>query len=286
MMSRDGRVLAGPFRLLGTANARVAGKHGNPACDPLLPFGHPPAGTYVVAGSLPPSFTHPRRPRRFGALGALLLQAVAGPAFASVANGRALIVLHGGPVDDAGRLRCTRGGLRVTDADMLALMRALNAAQEALDPVASVEVIEAADVDIDSVPSMDLRGARRALGAPALQPRGGVDLSRHAMFLVALGAGANRGPRAKSRLDRRAFVQSALWLVGGLTMGACSQSSPRPPPLADPNCDGASDCRFTPGGAGGGGGGGGTAGCTPDDAGAVPPNCPPPGGYATGGGTG
>ena len=91
LMGSDGAVRAGPWRALATAGARVAKKHGNPDASPLQPFGHPPAGSYVVAGSLPPGWAHAHRARRFGRVGALLLQAQAGEALIAARNGRGLV---------------------------------------------------------------------------------------------------------------------------------------------------------------------------------------------------
>ncbi|MGE5185091.1 MAG: hypothetical protein ACM31C_23645, partial [Acidobacteriota bacterium] len=99
MVSKGGEVLLGPFRVLGTASRYVSARRGNPGHDRLLPFGDPPCGTYVVASSLPPGAIHPRRPGRFGKLGALVLAPTGGEALHAATNGRDRIVLHGGPRD-------------------------------------------------------------------------------------------------------------------------------------------------------------------------------------------
>ncbi len=291
MIGTGGRALAGPFRVLATASMRVARKHGNPTCDVLLPFGHPPSGTYTVAGSLPPSFVHPRRPRRFGAVGALLLFPLAGDALAAQTKGRTLFALHGGALDSARRLRCTRGGIRMSDPDLLIVMKAMNAAQAAGDPLRTIEVIEIPDADVGSIPPMDLRGARRLLGESPDGRLPGSDTSTHAMFLFALGMGAGgleggaraataatreaSGDRAgKAGLDRRAFIQSALLLVGGLTTGACSQA-------ASSNCE--TYCPPHPHNDGGRGDGGPES-C---DASQMVTNCSPDNsGYVVAGGVG
>jgi hypothetical protein len=226
LVGANGKVVAGPFRALATASGRIARKNGNAACDPLRPFGHPPIGSYIVAGSLPPTYRHPRRPGRFGAVGALLLKATGGDALASVSFGRTFIVLHGGPLDAAKRLRLTRGGIRMSDADLLSLLRDVNFAHQAGDDLSFVELVEVAAEDIDSVPTTDLRGARR------LGRMGSTDVSspmREAALFMSLWFGGARSDSMKG-VDRRAFLRSALILVGGLTVSACGSNSGPPPP--------------------------------------------------------
>lgn len=251
LVGADGNIGAGPFRTLATASARIARKNGNPTCDPLRPFGHPPVGSFIVAGSLPPTYRHPRRPGRFGAVGALLLKATGGDALASLSLGRTLFVLHGGPLDAAKRLRLTRGGVRMSDPDLLSLLRALNLAHHVGDDLASVEIVEVAAEDIESVPPTDLRGARR-LGR--LGSKGGAPPVRHAAFLTVLGFGAARADSMKG-VDRRAFLRSALIIVGGLTVSACGSTSSPPPPcesVTEPDGTVVNSCDTNGYGAGGG----------------------------------
>jgi hypothetical protein len=167
----------------------------------------------------------------------------------------------------------------MSDRDVLAVMKATNASQARGDPLASIELIEAGDEDIRNVPPIDLRGARRALGSrtgDGRSPTGGA--STHAMLFLALGATGTSSTRA---LDRRAFLQAALLLVGGLTSGGCSQSSPLPPNQNDPACT--TSCRHRGDGDGGGASKGGSTDC---DAGDMVTNCSNSGGYGVGGGYG
>ena len=227
---------------MATASARVARRHGNAACDPLLPFGHPPAGTYGVATSLPPGYSHPRRPLRFGGAGALLLDPRGGDALASRAHGRRVFALHGGPMDAANRLRPTRGGLRMSDPDMNALLRAINAAQASDDPLDVIELLEVTDDDIRSVPPSDLRGARHAAAVPRRSrgAAGNIPTAKGGMVLL-LGLGAVEGLGDKE-LDRREMLRAALVLVGGLVSTACnSQPSPCTPLACDPSEGGLGD---------------------------------------------
>lgn len=244
LLGTDGRTRLGPLRVLATASRRVARRHGNATCDPLRPFGHPPAGSYLVSTSLPPGYAHPRRPRRFGPLGALLLAPTKGDAVASLANGRRIFAVHGGPLDSANRLRPTRGGFRLSDPDLGALLLAINAANADADPVDHVEVIEVGDADVRSVPAMDLRGARRAAGIPhkARARRGHAKEGAMpgALLLVMLGGGAVAA--GKHRVGRRALLQMALMAVGGLAASACSnQASPCTPLACDPGDGGLGD---------------------------------------------
>lgn len=241
LVGTDGRVSAGPLRVLATASDRVARRHGNPSCDPLFPFGHPPSGAYAVAGSLPPGYAHPRRPGRFGAAGALLLAPVSGAAAASLSNGRRVFALHGGPMDADQRLRPTRGGLRVSDADLTLLLRNINAANERGDPLEAIELLEVSDADAGAVPPDDLRGTRRAVGLP----QGGRGVRQGAvpgeLLMLLLGLGSAKGA-AGDELGRREVLRAALLVVGGLSATACSsQPSPCTPLACDPGDGGPGD---------------------------------------------
>lgn len=192
-LSGDGRTMLGPVRVLATASARVARAHGNPLCAPALPFGHPPLGTYVIAASLPPGH-HRRRAGRYGHLGALVLEPVSGDAAAA---GRR-VVLHGGPLDPRGRLRPTRGGLRVSNRDLAALLGVLNEANAAGDPLSSVEIVEAAEPPAPA--PLDRPGGRRVAGRP----------------------------RRRAEMARRDFLTASALLLAGMAAGSvgCGLDAP------------------------------------------------------------
>lgn len=204
VLSSGGRRILGPFRILATASTRVARQHGNPLCSPSLPFGHPPLGSYVIVASLPPGRRR-RRVGRYGRLGALVLEPLAGEA--AVAGRR--IVLHGGPPDRKGRLRPTRGGLRVSDRDLAALLDLMNAANAARDPLGLVEIAEASEPFV-SGNSIDLPGGRQVAEVP----------------------------RRRRELARRRFLAGAAVLLAGMTAGVigCTDETPStcPPPTSDP----------------------------------------------------
>ena len=263
LLARDGRTLLGPFRILATASRRAARKHGNATRSSLLPFGHPPSGTYVIIASLPPSTPH-RRADRYGRLGALLLAPRGGDALVATANGRMRYTIHGGPQDRAGRLRPTFGGLRLSDADLSALIDAINRAFRAGDPVSSVELIEEAETTTDA-------------GFAALP----------------FSSGSGVAATSETKATRRRFLHAAIALSAALAMAACGGTTDRPSPTPPPrDCtpielpDGGLDpvCE-APVGFGTATGGGAEAG---DESGTIVSGAPddPSGGYDTGGGVG
>ena len=254
IVGADGVTRAGPFRALATASARVGKKHGNAACSVLYPFGHPATGTYVIASSLPPGFVHAKRARRFGHVGGLLLSPTSGDALRATSNGRKLTAIHGGPRDRNGRLRPTRGGVRLSNAHMTKLLAVINDAQRDGDPVSSVEIVE---IDMTQLRRRDRRGGRKVAprkharaneSEPA--PQSGVSSMLLLPFVLG-GAG-------KSPVQRRELLRAAAVAFGALAIQACDRPS-RCSPLACYPYDGdAGDA-----GDGGDGGDAGDAGCTP-----------------------
>jgi len=222
-VSGTGEVLLGPFRVLGTASPYVARRMGNPDHDRMLPFGDPPSGRYVIASSLAPGSIHPRRPGRFGKLGALLLEPTSGEGLAAKARGRDHIVLHGGPRDKKRRLRRTRGGLRIANGRLSALLSAINQAQRAGDPVSLVEIKDVSAgfwSDEAPLPPAEPRRRRRRrhlpAGSSAMSVAPGVAIAAMAAFGV-----------AKASPTRRSFLATALLAVaGGRLLAACGDDRP------------------------------------------------------------
>ena len=244
----DGVTRAGPFRALATASARVAKKHGNADCSPLLPFGHPATGTYVVAASLPPGYVHKKRARRYGRVGALLISPTGGDALRATSNGRKLVAIHGGPRDTKNRLRPTRGGIRLSNTHMGKLIAAINDAQRESDPVESVEIVE---IDTTRPRRRDRRGSRKVSprkgkGKTNLAPSSGVSSMVLLPFVLG-GAG-------KSPVPRRDLLRAAALAFGALAIQACDRPS-RCAPLACYPYDGGDD------GDGGDAGDAGDGGC-------------------------
>jgi hypothetical protein len=258
LVGSDGATRAGPFRVLATASVRIARKHGNTDASPLLPFGHPPTGTYVIAASLPPGYTHKRRTRRYGRVGALLLAPQSGDALRATSSGRKLVAMHGGPRDRKRRLRPTRGGIRFSNAQMTKLLSAINAAHRDGDPLASIELME---IDLPPPRARDRRGHRRV--APR-RPRKKASYTPMLLLPFALG-GAGKG-----KMARREMLLAASVVFGALALEACdrpSRCSPLWCPSYDPDAGDA-------GGAGDAGADGGRVRCTRDGY-----ACDPYGGY-------
>lgn len=191
LLGNDGSTSFGPFRVLATASGWAAKRHHNDARDWRKPFGQPPSGSYVVGGFLPPGMTpRPKRLRRFGLLGALVLTPVAGEALVAATAGRRRFLLHGGPTDRRGRLRPTFGGFRVTDCDLAGLLRAINDANAARDPVSTVEVVETTDRPpwTDDGPR-DRAGRLRPSFLPRRRRRARAGMPLKHAALIALGFG-------------------------------------------------------------------------------------------------
>ena len=267
LLGGDGSTRFGPIRVLATSSEWAARRHGNEARDWRKPFGHPPSGSYVVGGSLPPGVApRPKRMRRFGALGALVLVPVGGNALEALKAGRRRFLLHGGPTDRRRRLRPTFGGFRVSDRELAALLRAVNDANAASDAISSVEIVETTNRPpwTDDGPH-DRAGRLR----PAFLPRRRRAYARiplkHAA-LITLGFGvAGKGLDASGKPGRRGFVGLALLTLGALGAVGCGPGpdapSPDPAPSTDPwGCAGGGSEDPPDAGADGGGDGGGYAG--------------------------
>jgi hypothetical protein len=266
-VARDGRALLPPMRILATASRAVAKKHGNPTRDRSLPFGHPPSGGYLFTGSLPPGYrpkprrANQKRAERFGVGGAILLAASSGEALAAAQkNGRRLFYLHGGPPDRKGRLRPTRGGFRLLDRDLTALLRAINDAHASGDPLELVEVVDVAVAASDQpTDPADQTASRRrmrkrkkkrraerakkktgALQLPSSNSGGGgapLKLSGIPAIapLIVLAAKllGNQSTDPRAPVSRRSVMALALLLV---TVAGCSDEVSHCEPVAcDPN---------------------------------------------------
>ncbi|MEO8028214.1 MAG: hypothetical protein ABI823_17150 [Bryobacteraceae bacterium] len=112
--------LWGPAACYGKADAQSASAHGNPQRDPLQPFGDTPLGSYACAIGRPA--VTPRISRSYGPNGYVVLRAVSGPAKTAEQNGRFGLLIHGGDLNAAGKLRPTFGCVRVGNEDLKALL--------------------------------------------------------------------------------------------------------------------------------------------------------------------
>ncbi len=214
LLGENGRVRLGPLAVLATASDAVAARHGNPERDWREPFGDTPTGSYVIAGALPPGAARRGSGAEFGLLGALALAPAAGNALVALRAGRIRFLLHGGPLDSNGLLRPTCGGLRVSDADLVALVRAINEANADGDALSSVEVAE--------VPSAAWVEERDA-DAPSRPDRSRrAPVPRKTRVGLGFGAGLRRkgSDRARTEQGRRDFLGLALVVVP-LLASAC-----------------------------------------------------------------
>ena len=121
----SGRLVAGPFAASGRADDRWAARHGNPGRDPAKPYGDVPAGEYEVARVVPTGNATGHKAGTYGPNGALALRPVGGQAKVAEGNGRAGLLVHGGPPGPDGRLRPTHGCIRLADRDVAALVAAV-----------------------------------------------------------------------------------------------------------------------------------------------------------------
>jgi len=234
VLSSHGAIAVGPFRVLGTASRRVSRRHGNLDHDRLLPFGDPPTGGYTVRATLPPGVPHARFPH-LGLAGALVLTPVDGEAAVAA---RRRVLLHGGRLDQDGRLRRTRGGLRVADADLDALLAAIERTRSAGDPLSVVEVIDVAR-GFESEPVL----------APARRRRAPAAIGEATPPIVGAAAFALFGVTHGTPTRRRFLAQTLAAIAGAVVLDACV--------VADDPCS--SGC--IPGGGGIPGGSRGSGAC-------------------------
>jgi hypothetical protein len=236
LLCNDGKTRLGPLRVLATASGWAARRHNNGARDWRRPYGHPPTGSYVIGGSLPPGIApRARRVHRFGGLGALVLTPVGGDALDASGAGRRLFLVHGGPTDQKGRLRPTFGGFRLSDRDLNRLLGAINDAYAASDAVSSVEVSEVQTPTWGDASPSDRAGRFRPSSASDRVPPGPGMPLKHAA-LLALGSGLvqrrskNNDAGALARLRRRDFVGLALLAVSALGSSGCGSGNDAPGP--------------------------------------------------------
>jgi uncharacterized membrane protein YgcG len=120
---------------VASASRELAARHGNPNCDPLRPWGHPPLGMYRYLAQGPaPAGCDIEYGRQL-----LVFQPETGKALEAEAFGRLLLLVYAGPAEKDGRLRRTQGGVRLDQKSFDAMLAAL-----APDPLAvlSIEVLQ------------------------------------------------------------------------------------------------------------------------------------------------
>ncbi|MGI3902908.1 MAG: L,D-transpeptidase family protein [Janthinobacterium lividum] len=130
LKNSSGKTLAGPFPAYGRSDNKAASRHGNTGRDPTHLFGDTPTGTYAVPRAVATGSGTAYIPHSYGPNGALVLKPVSGQALAAAANGRTGLLIHSGDPGQQGRLRATNGCVRLSNADMAALMSAIAKAGE------------------------------------------------------------------------------------------------------------------------------------------------------------
>jgi hypothetical protein len=140
----QGRVVAGPFPAFGKADNITAINHANAARDPTLPYGDTPEGSYEVTSAVATGDGTHFSSHSYGVSGALALRPVNGQALTAAGNGRTGLMIHGGELGAGGRVRPTHGCIRLSDADMAALITGLETIATAGNaPVCSIQRINA-----------------------------------------------------------------------------------------------------------------------------------------------
>ena len=122
-----GNILTGPIDALGKADNASAAARGNSTRDPVLSFGDTPTGKY--RGFVNPLARTPINDRKYGPQSIISLDPVSGQAKTAKENGRFGLLIHGGDLNAAGRLRPTFGCVRVANASMVAILASVPAAE-------------------------------------------------------------------------------------------------------------------------------------------------------------
>lgn len=105
-----GKIITGPFEVLGKADNENAIDKGNRDRNPLFEGGDTPTGTYTLKVETPQ--------QHFGDSPVIRLFPKSGDALDSYENGRHSLLMHGGPLKPNGDLRPTLGCLRVKNEDL------------------------------------------------------------------------------------------------------------------------------------------------------------------------
>jgi len=118
-----GTALAGPFDALGKADNAAAKARGNPTRDPTRSFGDTPTGGY--RGFVNHLTRTPANDRTYGPQAIITLDPTSGQAKIAKTNGRFGLLIHGGDLNAAGRLRPTFGCVRLSNPSMKKLLAAI-----------------------------------------------------------------------------------------------------------------------------------------------------------------
>lgn len=125
LLGDQGETICGPFAVAGRSSSVLAARSDNRTRFSLLPYGDTPTGNFVIRARVPTGKGTPFPSDEFGSAGALVLEGITGDAALADANGRFSFLLQGGNLSADGRLRSTAGSLRMANADLRALLRAV-----------------------------------------------------------------------------------------------------------------------------------------------------------------
>ena len=118
----------GPFECYGKADNQSATAKGNPTRDPTKSFGDTPTGRY--RGYVNKIANTPANEKTYGPQPVITLDPQSGPAKIAKENGRFGLLIHGGALSAAGRLRPTFGCVRVANATMVKILEAIPAGEK------------------------------------------------------------------------------------------------------------------------------------------------------------
>lgn len=131
-----GTALAGPFDAFGKADNAAAKARGNASRDPTRSFGDTPTGRY--RGFVNNLARTPANDRTYGPQSIISLDPVSGQAKVAKTNGRFGLLIHGGDLNAAGKLRPTFGCVRLSNASMKSMLKAIPAGEQIDVSVAEV----------------------------------------------------------------------------------------------------------------------------------------------------
>jgi len=119
---RSGKARLATGLAAASASTEIAARHGNAACDPLRPWGHPPLGAYQLLARGPA----PAGSEAEYGTQVLVFQPMTGSALEAESFGRLHLLAYAGPAGKGGLLRPTQGGLRFEQARFSELLDELN----------------------------------------------------------------------------------------------------------------------------------------------------------------
>lgn len=130
LVDEHGATLAGPFRALGKSDGGVATANYNPSRDSRRRYGDTPTGGYRVAGIRASGAGTGLPASSYGPEAVIVLDPQSGDALTAKQNGRTGLLIHSGDPGAGGRLRATHGCIRLSNADMALLLKALREASD------------------------------------------------------------------------------------------------------------------------------------------------------------